>query len=234
MAWNYTDTEFLKLYRKFVGWEWYQNVPTKVLFLHCLLRANWKAGSWMGINYEPGQFITSLQSLAMETGLSVRQVRTALNHLKATGEVSDLRQANFRIITVKNWDRYQSIDKPTDRPVTNQRQTIDNRYKNNRTIEHKKYMPPTKQDIDDYIFLRHFKNVDVDAFMDYNESLGWKMEWHKALDQWVENQKKRDDMTRSKNPFLNIKKRDYDFEAMERMMEDEDYDGDLEKYADDY
>ena len=229
MAWNYTDTEFLKLYRKFVGWEWYQNVPTKVLFLHCLLRANWKAGSWMGINYEPGQFITSLQSLALETGLSVRQVRTALNHLKATGEVTDLRQANFRIITVKNWNRYQAIDKPSVIPETDHRQTIDNRYKNNRTKEVKKYVPPTKENIEDYIYLRHFENVDVDAFMDFNESLGWKMEWHRALDQWVENQKKREKQNRSRNPFLDMKKRDYDFDAIERMFENEEY-TDAENY----
>lgn len=234
MAWNYTDTEYLKLYRKTLGWEWYKDVGTKVLFFHCLLRANWKAGSWKGIPYEAGQFITSISSLAEETGLSVKQVRVALRHLIQTGEVASKGHAKYSVITVKNWSQYQQEGKVKDTIGANKGQAEGNRYKKIRSKEDKKYIPPTKQDIEDYIFLRHFNNVDVDAFVDYNESLGWKMEWHKALDQWVENQKKRDDKTRSKNPFLNFKQRDYDFEAMERMMEDEDYDGSLEKYADDY
>ena len=96
---------------------------TKVLFLHCLLRANWQPGSWHGIDYEAGQFITSLQTLAVETSLSVSQVRTSLEHLKMTGEIADLRQGNYRIITVLKWGEYQSGDKPKRRPLADQSQT---------------------------------------------------------------------------------------------------------------
>ena len=63
---------FIKLYKKMLDWEWYDDPNTCRVFLHCLLKANWKSGSWHGINYEPGQFITSLPSLAAETKLSVR------------------------------------------------------------------------------------------------------------------------------------------------------------------
>ena len=221
MSWNYSENEYIKVFRKLLNWEWYTDVNTKTLFLHCLLKANWKDGAWRGHTIKRGQFITSLPSLSKETGLSIREVRTALNHLKSTGEVTDKIYSKFRIITVKNWNRYQAIDKPSVIPETDHRQTIDNRYKNNRTKEVKKYVPPTKENIEDYIYLRHFENVDVDAFMDFNESLGWKMEWHRALDQWVENQKKREKQNRSRNPFLDMKKRDYDFDAIERMRDPE-------------
>ena len=115
MAIQYGDNEYIRLFRKMVNWEWYTDVNTKVLFLHCLLRANWKSGSWKGIQYERGQFITSLNTLATETGLSIKMVRTALSHLIMTGEVTSEGQgkgkAQYRIITVLNYDSYQITGK---------------------------------------------------------------------------------------------------------------------------
>ena len=116
--WEYTDTEYIKLFRKMLKWEWYSDVNTKVLFLHCLLKANWKDGSWHGYKYKRGQFITSLQSLSKETGLSVRQVRTALKHLISTGEVASWHDSKIRIITVVSFDKFQARDKQSDRQVT--------------------------------------------------------------------------------------------------------------------
>jgi len=114
---------FIKLYKKMLDWEWYDDPNTCRLFIHCLLRANWKSGSWHGISYELGQFITSLQTLANETHLTVKQVRTALEHLKATNEVADLRQSNYRIITVIKWNEYQCEGKPKGKPRADQGQT---------------------------------------------------------------------------------------------------------------
>ena len=117
------DETYVKLYRKLRYWEWYDDVNTCHLFIHCLLRAEWKAGSWHGINYEAGQFITSLPSLVKETGLSLQQVRTALDHLKSTGEITDFRQGNARIITVCKWSEYQGDNRPINRPLTDFQQT---------------------------------------------------------------------------------------------------------------
>ena len=134
---------FIKLYKKMLKWEWYDDTNTKVLFLHCLLRANWQETSWHGVTLKPGQFITSLPNLAKETGLSVRQVRVAIDHLKMTGEVADKSFNKFRIITVVKWDDYQSVDRQNDRQVTGKRQADDRQvtadkeykeYKNNKNI----------------------------------------------------------------------------------------------------
>lgn len=38
----YVNNNFVKLSRKMLNWEWYTDVNTKTLFIHCLLRANWK------------------------------------------------------------------------------------------------------------------------------------------------------------------------------------------------
>ena len=125
MAWEYSNNEYIKLFRKLINWEWYSDVNTTRLFVHCLLKANWKAGDWKGIHYEKGQFITSLESLSKETGLSVREVRTALKHLISTREVTSKKLQKGRIITINNWCEYQTSDKVTDKQVTRKRQGSD-------------------------------------------------------------------------------------------------------------
>ena len=232
------EGSYIKLHRKFLNWGWYDTDTTKMLFIHLLLIASWKESTWHGITLKPGELIRTNENLAKELNKSVQQIRTAISNLKSTAEITVRFERGNRIITIKNWGLYQNNNSRSTATPTGEQQQSNSRstaYKEYKEIKNsKKYMPPAKQDIENYIFLRHFKNVDVDAFMDYNESLGWKMEWHKALDQWIENQKKRDDKAKEKNPFLKFKQRDYDFEAMERMIEEDDYDGDFEKYADDY
>lgn len=135
MAFECSEKAFIKVYRKFLEWEWYSDNNTKILFLHCLLKANWKACRWHGIEIEPGQFITSLPSLATETHLSIQEVRTALNHLKSTGEVTDYQQGKFRVITVNNWSCYQGDNRKSNRETTGKQQdanrmlTADKEYK---------------------------------------------------------------------------------------------------------
>jgi len=101
---------FLKIFRKMTAWEWYTDIPCKVLFFHCLLRANFKEGRFKGKIINPGQFVTSYKNLSEETGLSVKQIRYALNKLKLTRELAHVGQGSYSIITVNNWDKFQSID----------------------------------------------------------------------------------------------------------------------------
>ena len=123
--WEYSDKEYIKVFRKMLQWEWYTDSKTKALFLHCLLKANWKDTKWKGMVIKRGQFVTSLSSLSKETGLSIREVRTALTHLKTTNEVTECVTSKFRIITVLFYDEYQSSDKQKDKQTTNKRQTND-------------------------------------------------------------------------------------------------------------
>lgn len=104
---NFNDDEYVKIFRKMVFWEWYTDVKTTKLFLHCLIMANWKPGRWKGKSYKRGQFYTSLDSLSKETGLSVQEVRTALDKLKATNEITEQTTSKNRLITVVSFDKYQ-------------------------------------------------------------------------------------------------------------------------------
>lgn len=177
MGWNYSPKEFIKVYRKFMEWEWYTDVNVTKLFLHCLLRANWKSGNWQGINYKAGEFITSLPSLSEETGLSIQQIRTALDKLISTGELTSRttdsltgrKLSKSRIIAVNNWDNYQSDNRQSNsisnrqstgqqqdsnRIATGKQQDSNSRYKNNKNNKNIKEEPaalPSEDDNDDGI-----------------------------------------------------------------------------------
>lgn len=112
---------FVKLYRSFLDWEWYEDGPTKILFLHLLLKANYQDKKQQGVLVKRGQYMTSIQALSEETGLSVRQTRTALSRLEATNEVTQQVSPQGRIITVKNYNHFQEMTNK----MTNYRQTID-------------------------------------------------------------------------------------------------------------
>ena len=99
---------FIKLHRKMTDWEWYTDVNVKCLFIHLLLTVNNRENRWRGQVVRRGERITSIASLAAETGMSVMQIRAALKKLKKTGDISIKTTAKNTIIMVENYDMYQS------------------------------------------------------------------------------------------------------------------------------
>ena len=69
-----------------------------------------------------GSFVTSYQSLAEETGLTVMNVRTAIKHLKLTQEITVSQHSKFSVITVKNYDAYQTANKVANNQLTGNQQ----------------------------------------------------------------------------------------------------------------
>jgi hypothetical protein len=134
---------FVKLFRSLVDWEWYDDVNTCKLFLHCLIKANYSTKKWQGHVIRPGEFITSLGRLAIETGLTVSKVRTAIDKLVSSEdlEVESTTQYTKVIIhseyfdfnTNKGTSNHQDNkpnstqdSKPNSNQVTNEQQTNNN------------------------------------------------------------------------------------------------------------
>ena len=118
-------SDYIKLNRRILEWEWYSDINTKTLFLHMLLKANWKDGRFQGTEIPRGSFVSSISKLSEETGLTERKVRTALEHLKTTGEVKS--SSKFTVFTIKNYCCYQSTDTQNDKQATGDRQASDRR-----------------------------------------------------------------------------------------------------------
>jgi hypothetical protein len=117
------NTGFISLHRKILDWGWYTDANTKSLFLHLVLRANWKENTWLGKVIERGSFVTSRDSLAKETGLSVQQVRTALKKLESTKEITITTSSRNTLITVVNYEQYQDTNQDDNQQITNEQPT---------------------------------------------------------------------------------------------------------------
>ena len=192
---------FIKLYKKMLKWEWYDEPNTCRVFLHCLLRANWQETRWHGELIKPGQFITSLESLAKETKLTVNQVRTALEHLKTTGEITSSSQARYRIITVVKWNEYQADHKLNHRLSTSSSQadhkltTTDKEYKEEKEVKELKniygaYQNVKLTDQEHEKLIKDFgeiKTIAAIRFLDeYIEEKDYKSKNHNlAIRRWV-------------------------------------------------
>lgn len=129
----------ITLHRKILNWEWYQDSNTTRLFIHCLLKANWKVMKWQGKTIERGQFITSRENLSTELKLSVQQIRTSLNKLKSTSEITIKTTNKNTIITVNNYNEYQESNQQDNNQITNNQPTNNQQITTNEKYkEHKK------------------------------------------------------------------------------------------------
>lgn len=203
---------YIKLDRRILTWKWYSDTNTKVVFLHCLLRANWKNTTWNGVEIKRGQFITSLQELATSTNLTIRQARTALEHLETTGEVTSQSTNKYRIITVNNYDKYQGADKQTDSQTTKKRQAKRqandkqnvNSTRNNTTYyikeekEEREERACARETTPTLSEVREFfkgKNGDPERFFNWHAARGWKLngvpvaDWRPLAENWIKNEK---------------------------------------------
>lgn len=116
------DIGWIKIHRKLIDWEWYKDVNTFKLFMHLLLKANIETKKWQGLTINRGQLITSLKNLSHETGLTEKEVRTALSKLEKTKEVGKQSSSVNTTLTMLNYDLYQSMGKPNDKQGANKGQ----------------------------------------------------------------------------------------------------------------
>lgn len=116
------ENGYIKLYRSIANWRWYDDPITKLVFIHLLLTVSIKDSKWHDETIRRGERIISYQKLSEELHVSVRSVRTALDHLKATGEVTVRKHPKYSVVTVQNFEKYQQVP---DRTPDN-RQGTDN------------------------------------------------------------------------------------------------------------
>ena len=100
-----------------INWEWFKDSSTLHVFIYCLLKANHKDQRYKGDVVKRGSFFTSRKIIAEETGLTEQSVRTALKHLKLTNELTISTSPKGTVISVNNYDEYQTATNPL--PTTN-------------------------------------------------------------------------------------------------------------------
>lgn len=134
-------TGWVKVFRSFTNWEWYHDSKYVHLFIHCILKANHKDNKWQGQIIKKGTFITSLNNLSIETGISTQSIRTILKKLEMTKEITVKSTNKNRLITICNYDSYQEINYEANKQLTNNQQTTNKQLttnKNEKNIKNEK------------------------------------------------------------------------------------------------
>lgn len=152
----------ISLNRQILNWEWYTDINTAHLFIHCLLRANWIDVNYRGIIIKRGQFLTSYEKLSVETGLTKQQIRTSIKRLLSTHEITQETTAHYSIITVKKYDEYQENFANSTRRITHSQHapnthltTNNNKNNKNNNIN----TISTIQENENFNFYGEYKNV---------------------------------------------------------------------------
>lgn len=109
---------FIKLDRNITKWRWYKNANTMRVFIHLLIEANITPYEFENVKIGRGELATSYDSIANTLNLTNQQVRTAIQHLKSTGEITVKRYPKFQVISIVGYNYYQ--DKSTVKKTVNQ------------------------------------------------------------------------------------------------------------------
>lgn len=193
---------FVVLHRSLLSWGWHADPSTGWLFVNLIMMANCAPVEWKGIKIERGQLVTGRKALAEQTGLSEQSIRTALNHLKSTGEITIESTNKYSLITLVNYRKFQDIpetstNKPTSKltsnqPATNQQLTTREQGKQREqgsNMRAKRFTPPTVDDVRAYCEERG-NHVDAQRFVDFYTANGWKVgknsmqDWKAAVRTW--------------------------------------------------
>lgn len=136
-------------YRSVLSWEWYKDANTSRLFRHLVLTVNYEDRKWRGKVIKRGQRVTSYQQLSSELNISVQGIRTAINHLKSTGEITYLGTRENSVITVNNYDTFQCLthestdgQQTSNRPLTDHQQQCNTDKESNTDNTDKKSTTP--------------------------------------------------------------------------------------------
>lgn len=194
---------WIKLHLKLKNWGWSDDPNMVALWVRILMEANWKDEEWHGVVYEKGSFPTSYAKLSQDTGISVQTVRTCLERLKKSGEVTCVSTSTGTKIIVNKWDFYQGQcdddNMPINTPLTSDQHTANTEPtqdqhtanmqlttliedKNNRRVEivevidkkNKKFTRPSIEEVETYCN-EIGATVDPQKWYDYYEANGWKV-----------------------------------------------------------
>ncbi len=119
-----------------VKWEWYDDPITKAVFIHLILMANHEPRRYRGQQLEIGDHLTGRKVLAKSLRLSQRQVRTALDKLRKSGEITIKATNQFSVITVNNYNTYH-MTKDEQRQTKDQQATNEPPTSNQRATTNK-------------------------------------------------------------------------------------------------
>lgn len=193
---------WIKLHRQLLEWEWYGDLNTFRLFTHLLLMANHKDKKYKGLLLKAGTVITGRELLAKQTGLTVQQVRTSIDRLISTNEITNKTSPQGTIIQIVKYIDYQVLTNEVTikQPTSNQQVTTN---KNVKKVKNEKKPIPTIEEFVEHalsrkanlstedIKLKYFAWVDNDWCINRNGDKHPIKNWKASLTNTVKYLKER-------------------------------------------
>ncbi len=183
---------YIKLHRKMTDWEWYRDPNTFRVFVHLLLSAQYKETEFRGHTIKPGQVVCGRKQLAEELGVGEQTIRTALNRLKSTNEITIKVTNKFSIITIEKWAKYQCLGAEANQQTNQQpnQQLTSKTKKSNHIQEFKESKEiervpraPTFEEVSEYVKERGYE-MDPEAFFDYYQETDWHKKNGQPIKDW--------------------------------------------------
>ena len=102
---------WVKLHRKLLEWEWYQDAHMVHLLVHLLLTATHEDRKYKGLVIKRGQVVTSKKKLSEALNMSETSVMRRLRRLEVDRFVDLKVDQHGTTITICNYDSYQAREK---------------------------------------------------------------------------------------------------------------------------
>lgn len=114
------------------------------------MKANREPSKFKTYTIERGQCIIGRKTLQLQTGISEQSIRTALERLKSTNEVTIKTTNKFSIITICNYDKYQDKKENINQQI---------KQASNQQLTNKQ--PTTNQQLTTSLEVKKIKNKDI-------------------------------------------------------------------------
>lgn len=124
---NIKNNGWIALYRKVLDNPISSKPDYLSIWIHLLLMANHEETSFIWNNkkqiVKKGQLLTGLKVLSKKTGVAQGTVYRILNYLENEKQIEQQKTTKFTIITIVNWDTYQSCGKQNEKQIENRLKT---------------------------------------------------------------------------------------------------------------
>ena len=192
---------FIYLHRKLKSHWIFQESDYLKTWIHLLFDAAYEDGSMLVgkqiVQLKRGQLVFGRKAYGAKIGLSEGRLRRFLNLLKDEGMIDQQTTNKFSIISIINYDDYQTHDKQTTiKQLSNDKQTTTN----NKYNKYNKTFRPKLSEVMDYFAEKNCLN-HAEEFFEYWEDKDWSFyckktktrkeitQWRRQAGRWIANQR---------------------------------------------
>ncbi|MBN2480443.1 MAG: hypothetical protein JXB19_01785 [Bacteroidales bacterium] len=201
---------WVKIHRKIINSPLYRSLNSKQrdVMIQCLLMANFKENEWEWhkkiFKCQPGQFITSLESLKEKCArdVTIKNIRTALIKLEKWKFLTNESAKTGRLITICKWEEYQLDENETGKQigkqVANKWQTSGKQVATNeeckeckeckeskeRRGKKPKFTPPSLQQIKEFFSENGYSEQSAIKAFNYYDVADWHQKNGEAVKNW--------------------------------------------------